>query len=243
MALKFEIINNALVVTDTVTSAIVFDRPTKDTYYQSLRLDEGKVVLYDISGVNSYASETLNKPLEYAVDSALTPFTSETFRAFARENLGKSSPQTGGLKQYLQASELSDVTFAQSGVNYKINITNVDENNGVSLINSVINFTETGVYNIFAQPQINYTGAGGNKRFDMFFQLHDGNSWVDVSNSNAYISTDRNEGIVLPVNITTNITDTSHRIRVMGRVSNTGLKLEHNNTIPVTPSIILSVFK
>ena len=105
MALKFEIINNALVVTDTVTSAIVFDRPTKDTYYQSLRLDEGKVVLYDISGINSYASETLNKPLTDAVDSALTPFTAETFRTFARENLGKynggaTSLKTGGFIDY-----------------------------------------------------------------------------------------------------------------------------------------------
>ena len=66
MALKFEIINNALVVTDTITSAVVFDRPTKDTYYQSHELDNEnneKIVLYDISGVNSYSSETLNKPL------------------------------------------------------------------------------------------------------------------------------------------------------------------------------------
>ena len=51
MALKFEIINNALVITDTGDSSIKFDRPVKETYYQSHELDDGYIVLYDISGV------------------------------------------------------------------------------------------------------------------------------------------------------------------------------------------------
>lgn len=116
MALKFEIINNALVVTDTVDSSIKFDRPAKDTYYQSYELDNGNIVLYDISGVNSYASQTYKTTLAGAVDSTLTPFTAETFRTFVRENLGKSNPQASGQTEIWELYGHSGATYSYTAI-------------------------------------------------------------------------------------------------------------------------------
>lgn len=96
MAFKFEIIDNALVVTDTSDSSVAFDKPAGDTYYRTKELDEGVVSLFDTSGVNDASSVIFSKPLSECIDSSDAPFTATSFRAFARPNLGKDSPQESG---------------------------------------------------------------------------------------------------------------------------------------------------
>lgn len=97
MANKFEVIENALVVTDTVGGGVLFDAPLKDTYYITRDLDNGNIVLFDTSGVNKNSSEIFKVPLAGSIDSNDIQFTESTFRDFARLSLGKSSAQEGAV--------------------------------------------------------------------------------------------------------------------------------------------------
>ena len=97
MAFKFEIIDNALVVTDTSDSSIPFDKPAGDTYYRTQELDKGIVSLYDTSGVNDASSVIFSKPLSECIDSSDTPFTDISFRDFVHRNLGNNKGGGAGV--------------------------------------------------------------------------------------------------------------------------------------------------
>lgn len=87
MANRFEIIQNALVVTDTVTSAILFEELKEGLYYGATNLEDGYIYIS-----SSYtASRNLashSSLLEDAVNSLDVAFTKESFILFARGNLG-----------------------------------------------------------------------------------------------------------------------------------------------------------
>ena len=92
MAKKFEIIDSALVVTDTVSGVILHEYPKRDCWFLSKNLiDEGELFIYDTGSVNARSSELFRCELSEAVDSALTPFTDSTWRDFARTNLAFSN--------------------------------------------------------------------------------------------------------------------------------------------------------
>lgn len=97
---KFEIINNSLVVTDTVTSEVLFDAPKRDTYYDvgSLQNAIPSVQLIDTSSINNTAG-TYSCLLSQAVNSSDVAFTESTFIDFARANLGFKTT-TGGSVVY-----------------------------------------------------------------------------------------------------------------------------------------------
>jgi hypothetical protein len=95
MAYKFEIIGQALVVTDTNTNEILLDAPKKDLYYFSEYLIKDIVHIYDTSIVNRYNTNLLQIELPLAVDVNLVSFTKQTFENFARLNLGFSTASGG----------------------------------------------------------------------------------------------------------------------------------------------------
>jgi len=88
MAHKFEIIGQALVVTETSTNEIILDAPKKDLYYFSDYLKRDIIHIYDTSQVNRYNTNLMQIELSLAVDVNLLPFTKQTFEDFARLNLG-----------------------------------------------------------------------------------------------------------------------------------------------------------
>ena len=99
MAHKFEIIGQALVVTDTVTNKILLDMPKGEVYYYAEDLEalvNPKIKLYDISGMNSAGNAVqYYYDLSLAVDSLNAPFSVASFKSFARLNLGfKTALQT-----------------------------------------------------------------------------------------------------------------------------------------------------
>ena len=104
MAEKIEIINNALVVTNTGTGIISISEPAKDYWYKEFDLQAGRIVLYDANGLKG-DQQIVYKPIpladDNAINSALTPFTEATFRTFVFDNLGKSSLGTGAIERLI----------------------------------------------------------------------------------------------------------------------------------------------
>ena len=97
MAKKIEIIDNALIVTDTISSKIEVSEPAKDYWYKESDLQIGRITFFDANGLKG--EEQITIPfinLTDAVDSGLTPFSEATFRDFCTANLGKSSPTVEG---------------------------------------------------------------------------------------------------------------------------------------------------
>ncbi len=98
MANKIEIIETSLVVTDTITGDIIAEWPKRDIYFDTQKLNEtpSQLQFYDTNSVNEDASAVFKRPLADCVESdGLTVFTPTTLRAFARVNLGFSSPAGG----------------------------------------------------------------------------------------------------------------------------------------------------
>jgi len=96
MSKKFEIIGNALVVTDTVTSKREVDTPTSAYYDKNFLADD----YINIVGKNPKGTigVLFSQPISVCVDSSLTPFTAETFETFARTFLGFSSAGSTALQ-------------------------------------------------------------------------------------------------------------------------------------------------
>ena len=82
MSKKFEIIGNAVVVTDTVTSVVLLDKPTS-VYYDKNSLLKGFITIIERSDVIDPLIP-FNEPLAECVNASLTPFTTESFETFAR---------------------------------------------------------------------------------------------------------------------------------------------------------------
>lgn len=89
MAIKFEIIGSALVITDTDIGKIIEELPKRDVYFNNDRLCQTPplVEIYDTDGVNQKGASLRCWPLADVVDENDVAFTEATFRTFARENL------------------------------------------------------------------------------------------------------------------------------------------------------------
>lgn len=102
MAIKIEILDNALQVSDTVSGDVLIDQPAKDTWYVKKDLDAGKVKVYSYpsgnnNNINEYTSESFEGfPIDDCVNSADVTFTVQTFRDFCHASMGKSSASGGG---------------------------------------------------------------------------------------------------------------------------------------------------
>jgi hypothetical protein len=93
MAHKFEIINQSIVITDTLTSEIKLDIPKSHIYYNHRDITQGNIVLYDLNTSNGFLTKILQISLSTAVDEFDVAFTATTFIGFCRQNLGF---KTGG---------------------------------------------------------------------------------------------------------------------------------------------------
>ena len=95
MAKKIEIIGQSLVITDTVTSQVLFEAPKSQYYYKAKLLSQGYIKIYNLD-VKDATVNMSNIALSDAVDSTDTPFNEASFRTFARENLGFKVSNGGG---------------------------------------------------------------------------------------------------------------------------------------------------
>jgi len=144
---------------------------------------------------------------------------------------------------YAELSDLVDQNFAAINTKQPINLTTIDESYGLDI--SVYNITILvgGVYDIAAQPQVT-AGAGQSGTFHMWLEKHNTTNWVNVSNSNVELTLSSQEEDVIPL-ISTLRLEANEKIRVMGSVSNTGIKLDAKTPSgePIIPSIIFRIFK
>lgn len=88
MSKKIEIINNALVVTDTDTNVVLLDVPKKYYYYRSDFLDKEQIKIVSINNETELIKAFQVIPLSEAVNSIDIAYTKSSFLTFARTNLG-----------------------------------------------------------------------------------------------------------------------------------------------------------
>lgn len=147
---------------------------------------------------------------------------------------------------YIQASDLNDQSYETANVHQIINITNIDESNGISLATgngTNVTVSVAGVYNIVAQPQV-AAEAGGAGVFHMWLQKDTGSGFANVANSNVELmlaSLDE-DVILLSTTLRLNAND---KIRLVSSVSDTKIKLDDIITAgePTIPSIIFTMYR
>lgn len=90
MSIKIEIINNALVITDTVSNKTLVDTPKHLVYYDVDELENrGNIRLMNLSQSEYIHSNFQTMSIgNDIVDSGDLAFTEASFKAFARTNLG-----------------------------------------------------------------------------------------------------------------------------------------------------------
>lgn len=111
MAKRFKIEGNALIIEDTVGDVLLLDVPASSVYYDSEVLNNGSIFIVD-RDKNDSIGLNYEVPLADAVTALDVPFTEETFRSWARANLGFNSPQVSGLSLYgtLDYNDLATAT-------------------------------------------------------------------------------------------------------------------------------------
>jgi hypothetical protein len=103
MAKRIEIIGVALVVTDTITGTVEYDKPKAECYYDNRLLDQGKVQLLIKSNASPFQPLAIYN-LADTQDSVGATFNVATFRFFARNSLGFNSA-SGGSEAVLYAQQ------------------------------------------------------------------------------------------------------------------------------------------
>ena len=150
---------------------------------------------------------------------------------------------------YCESSELVDQVFDTAGVRYRLNISNVDEGNGISMStgNNGTNITidTAGVYHMVSQPQVKAGAVGGGKGdFHMWIEKNTGSGFVDVPDSNIELSLGTNEEdvIVLATTLKLNQGDV---LRFVASVSDNKILLHAQTPAgePTIPSIIFTMYR
>lgn len=88
MAIKIEIIGNSLVLTNTVTSDVIFDAPKSEYYYNKGQLQNGEICFYNIDLSNESRKTPPRFDLSDVVDSEEASLSESDFVTFCRQNLG-----------------------------------------------------------------------------------------------------------------------------------------------------------
>ena len=90
MAIKIVKTNNALVITDTVTSKTLVDVPANRVYYKVEVLEEQNTIrLVNIDNNDKVHDHFADYPISAnVVDTGDTPYTDASWKTFARTNLG-----------------------------------------------------------------------------------------------------------------------------------------------------------
>lgn len=91
MKYKFEVIENSLVVTDTIKNQIVLDVPKSNVYYESSELNKANACIYSTTLEDKHEAVLFICKLSQATNSDGAVFTKETFLEFSRKNLSTST--------------------------------------------------------------------------------------------------------------------------------------------------------
>ena len=153
MANKFEILEKSLVITDVSQGKVLLDTPKNDLYYLNKFLDDGIIVLYDISSSNKYGSEVHRSNLSDAVDKNSTAYTKATFINFCRKNLGVLDIEISktDIEKIKQASDYSKaLTYLDAGTDDERVSTIVHSSTSLSLSKTeTFTWTESnGIYRL-----------------------------------------------------------------------------------------------
>lgn len=117
MAFKFEIIDTALVVTNTVTGLVVLDIPKRDCYYYNpILLSDNLIKITDTNAASAKGSQRFGCDLSDAIDLNSITFTESTWIEFARIHLGRSD-----VSDYLK--EVASGNIPNESIYYKYGAT------------------------------------------------------------------------------------------------------------------------
>lgn len=158
----------------------------------------------------------------------------------------KRHAQNSDVAIYAGLSDSTDQAFASAGTAYSITFDTNDEIAGITHSTSVnpenITIVTTGVYTIFAQPQVT-AGAGGAGMFHMWLQKDIGAGFVDVANTNVELSLSSLDQDVIPLSITSSFT-AGDIVRLRASVSDNKIKLDAQTPAnePAIPSVIFTIF-
>ena len=147
---------------------------------------------------------------------------------------------------YAELSDTTDQAFAEADTPYSITFDTNDEIAGIIHSTSSdpenITIATSGVYTIFAQPQV-AAAAGGAGTFHMWLQKDTGEGFVDVPNTNIELSLASLNEDVIPL-ATTFALNAGDVIRLRASVSDTRIKLDAQTPEgePAIPSIIFTMF-
>ena len=147
---------------------------------------------------------------------------------------------------YAELSDSTDQEFAAPDTPFSIKFDTNDEISGIThsitTDSENISIVTTGVYTMFAQPQV-ATGAGGAGKFHMWLQKNTGGGFADIPNTNIELSLASQEENVIPL-ATTFLLDAGDVIRLRASVSDVRIKLHAQTPAgePAIPSIIFTMF-
>ena len=148
---------------------------------------------------------------------------------------------------YIRASDLVDQEYSIANSPQIINLTTVDESNGISTATEKgtnIIISVNGVYSIIAQPQV--TAGAGAGVFHMWLQRKTelNKAFVDVPNSNIELSLASLEEDVIPLIATLKL-NVNDKVRLVSSVSDTRIKLDAQTPSgePAIPSIIFTMYR
>ncbi len=181
MAKKIEIVDKALVITDTISGKIELTQPPVRTWYKEDDLQIGRISFYDLDGTEDISGTFDPINLADAVNSSLVAFTETTFREFAQGNLGFSRASGSEaianmqIERVLEAESL-EVSQEPTG----LGIANlIQVTYGVAQFGSgdpvqidaagLVTFNEGGLYRVKNVFQFARTGASGTS--ELLFRL------------------------------------------------------------------------
>ncbi len=228
-----------------------------ETDYARIETGKGDINLVPASGqVNISGNLTLGQKITFALGEIIDNIVDGWITITGNLNITGNTTIEGDLNVtglinndaiYCESSDLNDQTFAVAGVRYRINITNVDEGNGITMStgNNGTNITieTSGVYHLVAQPQVK-AGAGSAGDFHMWIEKDSGSGFVDVSDSNIELKLSSLEEDVI-VLATTSKLNQGDVLRLVASVSNDGILLHAQSPAgePVIPSIIFTMYR
>lgn len=157
MAFKFEIINNALQITDTSDSSIIAYIPNRDAWYEENELSNDIVQMYAISG---HPKDIKKLNLSECIDENDLTFTQSSFRTWISNNTSNSGGSASGSSSVLYNQEtlsLSDSSEldtgfldVQSSIGLLLDISS-DTNSGLTLRQTNRN-SDTGIETTITAP-------------------------------------------------------------------------------------------
>jgi hypothetical protein len=231
MAIKIEIKDTALVITDTVSGEIQFSSPVDDVWCNTAQLSKGSINFINKQTRISF-SEIPNYLLGDCINSLNEPFTEFTFATFAHSKLGKLSTTGIGTEgpQGVQGLPGNDGANGANGANgidgidgisaYEVALANGFVGTEVEWLASLVGADGAdgaqgiqGIQGIQGEPGVGGGGGGTPGGVDRNIQFNDAGAFEGASKVN--IGTEGN--LLLDVNLTQPTAPTTDKIQIYGK--------------------------